>query len=117
MTQEQAFLADIVGNPDDSGPRLVYADWLDEQGRPEQATFWRSEQAAALARVPKALTEAAVAFGTLLRSIAANVAPAFAGLAAAVSMFAAAVNPTMADAEATGPSEKPRGQAKRRKKT
>jgi uncharacterized protein (TIGR02996 family) len=42
MTHEQAFLADILGNPDDPGPRLVYADWLDEQGRPEQATFWHT---------------------------------------------------------------------------
>jgi uncharacterized protein (TIGR02996 family) len=104
MTHEQAFLADIIGNPDDPGPRLVYADWLDEQGRPEQATFWRSEQAAALARVPRVFTEAAAAFGTLLRAIVPKGAPAFAGLAAAVSLFAAAVNPPAAEA--------PKGKAK-----
>jgi uncharacterized protein (TIGR02996 family) len=29
---EEAFLADIRARPDDDTPRLVYADWLDEQG-------------------------------------------------------------------------------------
>jgi uncharacterized protein (TIGR02996 family) len=28
----QAFLADVVANPEDDAPRLVYADWLDEHG-------------------------------------------------------------------------------------
>jgi uncharacterized protein (TIGR02996 family) len=30
VTHEQAFLADILEHPDDDTPRLVYADWLDE---------------------------------------------------------------------------------------
>jgi uncharacterized protein (TIGR02996 family) len=34
MPLEEAFLDDIVANPDDDAPRLVYADWLDEQGGP-----------------------------------------------------------------------------------
>jgi uncharacterized protein (TIGR02996 family) len=29
-----AFLADILANPDDDGPRLVFADWLAQQGDP-----------------------------------------------------------------------------------
>jgi uncharacterized protein (TIGR02996 family) len=29
---KQAFLRDILSNPDDVAPRLVYADWLDEHG-------------------------------------------------------------------------------------
>jgi uncharacterized protein (TIGR02996 family) len=31
------FLPAILANPDDDGPRLVYADWLDEQGDPDLA--------------------------------------------------------------------------------
>ena len=32
MSLREAFLQDILGNPDDIAPRLVYADWLDEHG-------------------------------------------------------------------------------------
>jgi uncharacterized protein (TIGR02996 family) len=38
-----AFLADIVANPDDDTPRLVYADWLDENGDPDRAEFIRAQ--------------------------------------------------------------------------
>jgi uncharacterized protein (TIGR02996 family) len=31
---EDAFLRDIVSNPDDEAVRLIYADWLEEQGNP-----------------------------------------------------------------------------------
>jgi uncharacterized protein (TIGR02996 family) len=34
MSVEAAFLAAIKAAPSDNTPRLVYADWLDEQGRP-----------------------------------------------------------------------------------
>ncbi len=34
MTDDAAFLATIKAAPGDNMPRLVYADWLDEQGRP-----------------------------------------------------------------------------------
>jgi uncharacterized protein (TIGR02996 family) len=34
MADEAAFLQAIREGPDDDGPRLVYADWLDEQGDP-----------------------------------------------------------------------------------
>jgi uncharacterized protein (TIGR02996 family) len=37
MSLEKAFLAEIVATPDDDAPRLVYADWLDENGQPERA--------------------------------------------------------------------------------
>lgn len=37
---EEAFLADIVEKPDDMTPRLIYADWLEEQGQP-RAEFIR----------------------------------------------------------------------------
>ena len=32
MQLEDAFLQDICGRPDDDAPRLIYADWLEEQG-------------------------------------------------------------------------------------
>lgn len=41
MSDEEAFLRAIAANPDDDTPRLVYADWLDDSGRPEQAEFVR----------------------------------------------------------------------------
>src|SRR5258707_839019 len=34
MTEDQAFLASILERPDDDGPRLIYADYLDECGDP-----------------------------------------------------------------------------------
>jgi len=43
-----AFLTDIIANPEDDTPRLIYADWLEEHGQPERAEFIRLqiEQAA-----------------------------------------------------------------------
>jgi uncharacterized protein (TIGR02996 family) len=38
---ERALLAAIIAEPEDDTPRLVYADWLDEHGRPERAEFIR----------------------------------------------------------------------------
>lgn len=38
---EQAFLNDIAAQPQDDAPRLIFADWLEEQGREEQAEFVR----------------------------------------------------------------------------
>src|SRR5215471_8366549 len=52
MQIEQAFLADILEHPDDDAPRLVFADWLDENGDPERAEFIRLH--VQLARVPDA---------------------------------------------------------------
>ncbi|MBO0699698.1 MAG: ribosomal protein L7/L12 [Zavarzinella sp.] len=43
MSDEEAFLAAIRANPADDAPRLVYADWLREQGRHEQAEAIRAE--------------------------------------------------------------------------
>jgi uncharacterized protein (TIGR02996 family) len=39
--ERQALLRGILENPDDDGPRLVYADWLEEHGDPERAAFIR----------------------------------------------------------------------------
>jgi uncharacterized protein (TIGR02996 family) len=39
--EQAALLRAIIANPDDDAPRLVYADWLQEHGDEEQATFIR----------------------------------------------------------------------------
>jgi uncharacterized protein (TIGR02996 family) len=41
MTGEQALLQAVCAEPDDDGPRLVYADWLEEHGNPARADFIR----------------------------------------------------------------------------
>jgi uncharacterized protein (TIGR02996 family) len=51
MTQDEAFLADIIANPDDDTPRLVYADWLEDHGRQPRAEFIRLQ--CELARLPR----------------------------------------------------------------
>jgi len=38
---DAAFLRSIVNDPDDDAPRLIYADWLDEQGDADRAEFIR----------------------------------------------------------------------------
>src|SRR5262245_18950992 len=48
----QPFLRTICENPDDDAPRLVYADWLDENGDPARAEFIRLH--VQLAREPDA---------------------------------------------------------------
>src|SRR5262245_32529246 len=52
MSDEAAFLRAILADPADDAPRLVYADWLDEQGTPEaaaRAAFLRTTAAHAAA--------------------------------------------------------------------
>lgn len=41
MTDSQAILAGILADPDDDVPRLVFADWLEENGQCEWAEFIR----------------------------------------------------------------------------
>jgi uncharacterized protein (TIGR02996 family) len=41
MTDGDALLAAVIAHPDDDTPRLVYADWLQENGQPERAEFIR----------------------------------------------------------------------------
>jgi uncharacterized protein (TIGR02996 family) len=41
MTHDEAFLQAIREAPEDDAPRLIYADWLEEHGRPERAEFIR----------------------------------------------------------------------------
>jgi uncharacterized protein (TIGR02996 family) len=43
MSLHAAFLADVAANFDDDGPRLVYADWLDDNGEADRARFIRAQ--------------------------------------------------------------------------
>jgi uncharacterized protein (TIGR02996 family) len=47
-----AFLAEILANPDDDAPRLVYSDWLEEQGDIARAEFIRRQCRMARRAVP-----------------------------------------------------------------
>jgi uncharacterized protein (TIGR02996 family) len=51
MTREEGFLRAICAEPDDDGPRLVYADWLEEHRHLDRAEFIRVQ--CALARLPE----------------------------------------------------------------
>ncbi len=41
MTDQKALLAAILAARDEDTPRVVYADWLDENGDPARAEFIR----------------------------------------------------------------------------
>jgi uncharacterized protein (TIGR02996 family) len=41
MSDEEALLQAIWAEPDDDAPRMVYSDWLEENGQPERAEFIR----------------------------------------------------------------------------
>src|SRR3954465_13878190 len=41
MSGESAFLSAIREAPEDDGPRLVFADWLEDHGDPARADFIR----------------------------------------------------------------------------
>jgi uncharacterized protein (TIGR02996 family) len=47
MTEGKALFQAILHNPDDDGPRLVYADWLEEHGDADRAEFIRVQIALA----------------------------------------------------------------------
>jgi uncharacterized protein (TIGR02996 family) len=46
-TKQQHFVHTIIEQADDDGPRLVFADWLEEHGDPERADFIRVQCALA----------------------------------------------------------------------
>ena len=41
MTDGEALLAAIIAHPEEDAPRLIYADWLEENGQGERAEFIR----------------------------------------------------------------------------
>jgi uncharacterized protein (TIGR02996 family) len=49
--QRAAFLADVIEHPDDDAPRLVFADWLEDNGDAPRAEFIRAQ--IAWARTPE----------------------------------------------------------------
>lgn len=55
MTTEEAFLTAIRETPDDDAPRLIFADWLEDNGDPERAEFIRLLVQAAASRAGEAL--------------------------------------------------------------
>jgi uncharacterized protein (TIGR02996 family) len=50
MIHNEALLGAVIERPDDDGPRLVYADWLEEHDEPARAEFIRVQ--CSLARLP-----------------------------------------------------------------
>lgn len=50
MSDHAAFLRAIIAEPDDDLPRLIFADWLDERGEADRASFIRCQ--VELARIP-----------------------------------------------------------------
>src|SRR4051812_916255 len=50
IAEQRGFWAAIRANPDDDTPRLVYADWLQENGDPARAEFIRLQ--CEIARLP-----------------------------------------------------------------
>jgi uncharacterized protein (TIGR02996 family) len=53
VEQADAFLQAICAKPEDDTPRLVYADWLEEQGDTDRAEFIRVQ--CELEKVPPGL--------------------------------------------------------------
>jgi uncharacterized protein (TIGR02996 family) len=47
MATDDALLRAVLADPDDDAPRLIYADWLDEQGNCDRAEFIRVQVALA----------------------------------------------------------------------
>ena len=47
MSDREPLLRAVIGSPDDDTPRLVYADWLDENGEPDYAEYIRTAVAVA----------------------------------------------------------------------
>src|SRR5437764_72310 len=41
MTQVEAFLEAILDSPDDDAPRLIFADWLEDEGQAQRAELIR----------------------------------------------------------------------------
>ena len=59
MTDGEALRRAIVADPDDDTPRLIYADWLDENRQPDRAAFVRAQVEAARAEPYSAQARAA----------------------------------------------------------
>ncbi len=58
VSQERAFLDSIFESPEDDTCRLIFADWLEENGRPERGEFIRLQ--VEVARLPAGAARAAL---------------------------------------------------------
>jgi uncharacterized protein (TIGR02996 family) len=70
MPDREAFLAAIAAAPADDLPRLVFADWLDENGDPDRAAFIRDQ--IALAKLRPGTPEYQALFRRCADSLRAN---------------------------------------------
>lgn len=46
MTTGDALFAALLADPTDADARTIYAEWLEDNGQPETAAWWRGEEAA-----------------------------------------------------------------------
>jgi uncharacterized protein (TIGR02996 family) len=53
MTERDAFLQAIAASPDDDAPRLIFSDWLEEDGDPDCAEFIRTQCQLASAKLSR----------------------------------------------------------------
>src|SRR5262249_9709898 len=90
-TGHEPFLRAICAAPDDDAPRLVFADWLDENAEPERAEFIRLQ--VRLAREPDT-TEFDLQCEELLRTKWTKWIAAMPGTAALWTEFAVSTRPT-----------------------
>lgn len=97
MTHEEAFLQDILERPDDDAPRLIFADWLEDNGDPDRAEFVRLQIADQALRGARAERSPSRADELLLRNWDRWVAP-----------LARLVNPDGADPYLPWLREKPK---------
>ncbi len=58
MSNNHSFLQAILTEPDNDTPRLIYADWLEENGEPERAEFIRLQVELEPLRIPTSDPEA-----------------------------------------------------------
>lgn len=70
MHEEWALRRAVVESPDDDLPRLIFADWLDDQGQPDRAAFIRAQIALDRAE-PWSAVAAAARHGSLAEADAA----------------------------------------------
>ncbi|MCR9201790.1 MAG: TIGR02996 domain-containing protein [Planctomycetaceae bacterium] len=67
MSEDQSFLDEICAHPDDDTPRLIYADWLEDQGDPRGEFIRVQCELATLKKTQKRYKELAKRQAILLR--------------------------------------------------
>lgn len=75
MTEREALIAAVIQHPDDDTPRLIFADWCEENGEPERAAFVRVQ--CEIARMSLQDKFASIPGQVLVRLSGGDVVPAF----------------------------------------